>query len=351
MSRTYIRVKLLSRCPAKTWLCQLPLNDPTWGDCYFVFDPDERDYDWLVVYDELPFESDPGNHTGFEQLSCSPQNTMLVTTEPCTIKCYNSRYTDQFRWVLTSQPGWALPHRGRIYSQPALRWFYGAHLSMGLEKLHGTLSSGKTRVLSTVSSSKRQRHTLHSRRFKLVQFLKKNLKEIDVFGRGIRPVMDKSEAIDSYKYHLVVENFIGLHHWTEKLSDAFLGTCLPFYGGCPNAADYFPPKSFIPIDLHDHKQTERTITKAIENNEYEVRLPHIKEARRRVLEKYNLFAVISKLIKERHTSEKAASSPTSISSRRALRKNISVALQDAYAKSTSRLRNWLYKDPSNAKSE
>ena len=64
----------------------------------------------------------------------------------------------------------------------------------------------------------------------------------------------------------------------------------------------------------------------------------------RVLEKYNLFAVISKLIKERHTSENA-SSPTSISSRRALRKNISVALQDAYAKSTSRFRNWLQKIP------
>ena len=51
--------------------------------------------------------------------------------------------------------------------------------------------------------------------------------------------------------HIAVENHIAPHHWTEKLSDSFLGYCLPFYIGCPNAADYFPEQSFIGLDIED----------------------------------------------------------------------------------------------------
>lgn len=83
---------------------------------------------------------------------------------------------------------------------------------------------------------------------------------------------------------------------TEKLPDTFLGYTLPFYHGCPNAADYFPADSFIPIDIGDLEKTVDVIQSAIANNEYEDRLPYIIEARRSVLEEQNLFAVLEREI-------------------------------------------------------
>ena len=91
-----------------------------------------------------------------------------------------------------------------------------------------------------VFSPKRMRHTLHHHRFNFMRDLMQLLPEMHVYGRGARALDDKADALDAYRYHVAIENYIGPHHWTEKLSDAFLGLTLPFYAGCPNATDYFP---------------------------------------------------------------------------------------------------------------
>ncbi|MEC8244230.1 MAG: glycosyltransferase family 10 [Verrucomicrobiota bacterium] len=341
MSKHIIRVKMLSRCPPTTWLRQLPLGNPTWGNCKFIFDSNERDYDWLVVYDELSCNKASGNDSGYERLSCPQKNTLLITTEPSTIKLYHKSYTEQFEWVLTSQPEWALRHSGRIYAQPCLRWFYGAELDLNFDHLKRHQSFIKTETISTVLSNKKQRHTLHHRRFHFINELRQNLTELDIFGRGIRPINDKSEALNKYKYHIVVENFKGLHHWTEKLSDAFLAECLPFYAGCQNATDYFPSKSFIPIDIYDAKASSEIISKAIKHEEYQRRLLHIKEARLRVLHQYNIFAVLSDIIESRHSGKEVTRESILIKNRKILRRNPLVAIHSAYLKSTNRMRHWI----------
>ena len=82
-------------------------------------------------------------------------------------------------------------------------------------------------------------------------------------------IEQKADALDPYRYHLAVENYIGPHYWTEKLADAFLGYTLPFYCGAPNAADYFPEESFIPIDINNFDGALETIRRAIADKEYE----------------------------------------------------------------------------------
>ncbi|MHC4553671.1 MAG: glycosyltransferase family 10 domain-containing protein, partial [Planctomycetota bacterium] len=171
-------------------------------------------------------------------------------------------------------------------------WFYGLNSQIKYNDMH--TPEHKTQVISTVCSTKQQRHTLHHKRYSFVQALRQTLPELEVFGRGIQPVKDKSEALDDFKYHIAVENYIGPHHWTEKLADTFLGVCLPFYAGAPNAADYFPPESFIPIDIHDPAGAAKIIQQAIAENAYEKRLPAILEARKLVMEKYNMFAVLAR---------------------------------------------------------
>ncbi|WP_305046597.1 glycosyltransferase family 10 domain-containing protein [Geoalkalibacter sp.] len=324
-----IRIKFIGTYGDQRWSRQFPGLQTIWGRCEFILDRSASEYDWLVVYNDFPL--------GINQviLPCPQNNTLLVTTEPSSIKAYGNAFTAQFGHVLTSQPEWALPHRNRIYSQPALQWFYG----MGSERLvtYDEMVANppleKNLLISTVCSTKQQTHTLHQKRYQFTQELKKRIPELDIFGHGVRPMADKAESLDSYRYHVAIENFIGLHHWTEKLADPFLGVTLPFYCGCPNAGDYFPEESFIPIDINDVDGASEIIRKAMRDGEYEKRLPYILEARRRVLEEYNIFAVLSKLIEERSTDLNPPSSGGVILSRRELRKRHPlVSVQHFYEK-------------------
>lgn len=313
----FIRVKMLGTAPPAVWPRQFPGNRPVWGRCAFHFDPERRDYDWLVVYNDLP------DISGLEEkLPCPRRHTILTTTEPSTIKAYGNDFTAQFGYVLTSQAAWALPHPNRIFSQPALHWFYGLGKKrmLGYDEMYHNPPLEKTKVLSTVCSNKQQKHTLNYRRYKFTWALKEKIPQMDVYGLGVHPIDDKAEALSAYRYHLAIENFIGEHHWTEKLSDAFLGAALPFYVGCPNAGDYFPEESFIPVDLGDVDGSSEIILRAISDNEYERRLPHILEARRLVFEKYNIFSVLAREIEQRHFGTVGGSSGGIIYSRRMLRK-------------------------------
>jgi len=317
-----IRVKFLSKLNEKTWLRQLPAQKPNWKNCEFIFDKDAREYDWLVVYEDLPKKNQERFPVNNEILACAKENTIFLTMEPSTIKSYGKQYTNQYEYIITSQEEWALPHRNRIELPPNLPWFYGLgskHL-ISYDTIKAVTEPSKSQNLSTVCSAKQQKNTLHYSRYQFTQELKKLIPELEIYGRGVRDMDDKSESLDDYRYHITIENFIGKNHCTEKLSDAFLGYCLPLYYGCPNASDYFPAESFIPINIHDIESTRAIIIAAIENNEYEKRLPYIAEARRRVLDEYNIFAVICNEINKRETVIKNNDKSFTIYSRRALRK-------------------------------
>lgn len=296
------RVKFLARpgssIDRRVWTRHFPGEIPRWGECHFLFDPGARDYDWVVVYDDLPARPGERFSTAEEVLACDPRNTLLVTTEPPSIRIYGTGYLRQYGYVITSQEPAYTRHPGAIRSQPGLRWFYG----VGGERLrtHDDMVAqgipAKTRLFSTVCSSKRQKHTLHSLRYRFTQRLARDIPQLEIFGHGVRAMTDKAEALDPYRYHLAIENHIAPHHLTEKLTDAFLGGTLPFYAGCPNAADYFPADSFIPVDLHDYSSSLERIRRAMADDEYTKRLSAIREARRRVLDEHNLFALLARSI-------------------------------------------------------
>jgi len=279
------------------FLRQFPASSPQWGNCLFDFDVDCREYDWLVVYQDLPRDD-----TFFteEKLACPREKTLLVTGEPSTITVFGTDYLRQFGCILTFQEPWAMKHPNVIFHHPGLIWHYGLPFDKGefvtWDTLAATPPMEKSKVISTVCSERTGNVTLHSTRVDFTWRLKGDLPELDIFGHGVNPMNDKAEALDPYRYHIAVENHVYDHHLTEKLPDAFLGYTLPFYHGAPNAADYFPRESFIPIDINDYRRSLDIIRSHLANNEYEDRLPFIIEARRRVLEEENLFAIISRKI-------------------------------------------------------
>ena len=268
----------------------------------FVFDPACTDYDWLVVYDEMP-TSDVGTFRGgYEALRCPKECTILVTTEPTSIKRYSRAYTRQFGHLLTNRPQHAENHPHYHLG----RGYYWWYIDRDYEECVNLALPEKNRLISVVCSSKRMRHTKHSARYVLVETLSKKIPEMDWYGRGVHPIGKKHEALDPYRYHVTIENHIKRHHWSEKLSDAFLSECLPFYAGDPDLVEAFPKDSFIPIPIDDPEGALEIIKESIANCEYEKRREAVLEAKRLILEKYNFWAQVIEVVDSERFQETTA---------------------------------------------
>lgn len=282
----------------------------------FTLDHACRDYDWLVVYDEMPCE---------EKLCCPWQHTILATQEPVSVKSYSQAYVRQFAHYLTNRPFEAERHPGWFFGQGYYLWYNGH----SLEELKTLDFSKKDKLLSAVCSSKQMRHTKHHARLQLMRRLSERLEGFDWYGRGVRPIGKKYEALDSYRYHVAIENHIGAGHWSEKVADALLSECLPFYAGDPELGKVLPPDSFIPIPIDDPERAVEIIEKSVADGEYEKRRASVLEAKRLLFEKYNLHAQIIRLIE---TAEETDGRPrTRLFPRKALRwRSPSAALEDGW---------------------
>lgn len=327
MSAPSVTVKFLPRGYRSglnnQFLRQFPGNRPEWGRCRFTFDPDARTYDWLVVYEDLPPLGSERHSLGFESLACPRARTILMTTEPSMVKTYGNDFLAQFGLIVTYQEPWAISHPNPIFSHAGEYWFYGLSPTrmLSYDELRNAAPPAKTKTISTVCSNKRQRHTMHCDRYLFTQRLRQAMPELEVFGHGVRYLSDKAEALDAYQYHVTIENQVSPHYWSEKLADAFLGFTLPLYCGCPNVQDYFPPESLIPIDIDDFDGALATIREAIATRQYEKRLPAILEARRRVLDEHNLFALLDRIIRDRDPGAASLEPGAKIYSRHGLRRH------------------------------
>lgn len=303
------------------WRRQLPDSLASINGSKFTFDPHCRDYDWLVVYDRFPSVSGERFSMWREELACPAENTLFITVEPSSIKFYEPGFLRQFGHILTGHEPWSIDQPGIIRSQPGLKWFYGDGGSVvkSLDTMLAESRPEKTRSIATVCSDKQQTHTLHQARYTFTQLLKKQIPELEIYGHGVRPMPDKAESVDPYRYHLAIENHRCDHHWTEKVSDAFLGWALPIYYGCTNLGEYFPEDSFVEIDITDFDASLETIQKTISAGEYERRLDAVSDARSLILTKYNLFAVIAGIVSGKDRPEPNHPPGGMILSRHALR--------------------------------
>ena len=81
-----------------------------WDGCLFCTDAAMTDYDWVLVYDEFPRHDIGTIRNETEPLLCPPDQTILITVEPPSIKIYSRAYTRQFGTVLTTHSTPDLPH-------------------------------------------------------------------------------------------------------------------------------------------------------------------------------------------------------------------------------------------------
>jgi hypothetical protein len=286
------KVKISTTFPSWPLEGQTPGSSCMWDNFKFFINRDVSECDFWVVYEGLPDE---------EASRCCPRNTILILGEPPSIKTYKRKFLSQFYVVLGCDP--TINHSNVINSQQALPWHVGV-----TQKSNGAVIRNhnydhfnsinkfqKIKDLSIICSSKSYTE-VHKQRIRFVERLKSHFGDnIDIYGRGFNAIADKWDAIYPYKYHIVLENCSIPNYWTEKLSDSYLGGAYPIYYGCTNLNDYFPDKSFQPIDISDPDQAIAMIEEVINKNLYEYNVGLIDEARFLVLNKYNLFPMIVKL--------------------------------------------------------
>jgi hypothetical protein len=268
-------------------MCKDP-KSKTWNKVKLV----DRDEDFAVIINNTDKKIDKSTSIVF-QMEPSP----VIQDFPSP---YNKihRYREEFAFV----------HDTKTYRNN-IEW----HISPAYHQLvNSEIDLNKTKTLSTVMSGKRDLIE-HQRRLEFLIHLVDNL-EIDVWGKGhldrwiskhapsfgremgSLPFREKDLGLFPYKYTYAAENSIENNYFTEKICDAILSECLCFYHGCPNLHEFLHPESYIPIDVCDHEGSLEVIKSAISNNEWEKRLPYIRESKDKILNELQMLPTLEKVL-------------------------------------------------------
>lgn len=180
-----------------------------------------------------------------------------------------------------------------VASQPALPW----HVNRTFDELTICSMPEKTRPLSWIVGNCRDLPG-HMKRLAFLRTVQneKDL-DIDLYGRAVRYIDDKWDGLAQYRYSIAAENTSWPDYWTEKIADCFLTWTVPIYHGCANLEKYFPVDSFIRIDIEKPEEAIEIIKRCLREDDWNRRLPALEEARRRVLYEYQIFPMLTKLLK------------------------------------------------------
>lgn len=288
-----LNIKLTTSFPEWPVLRQTPQSLGIWDHCHFSLNQDIRECDFWVVYEGLMRP---------EKVLCPPENSIFITGEPPNVKKYNPRFLSQFSIIITFRRD--IEHQNVIHMQTALPWHVGRRVRWNInisfdrnyDELASIRSFNKTKLISVISSNKLLTEDHKSRLLFIRKLSERFGKEINIFGRGINDIEDKWDAIAPYQYHIVIENGAYQDYFTEKIADTFLAGAYPFYYGATNLSDYFPKNSFTMINIHQPEEAFEIMRRKIQDKIYMKSIQGIMGARSLVLNKYNLFPMLSELL-------------------------------------------------------
>ena len=290
-----MRIKLSYAFPEEPILRQTPAGLGVWkGHTFVGNDPDVQQCDMWVVLDDILDD--------VQLASVRLGWAILITLEPPQTREYQPGFLEQFDLVVTCHRN--LPHSNVRVEYQGQVWHIGMHKGadandrsafhaiLGYDELLRMPPPPKTAKLSVLCSAS-TRLPGHRARREFVDRLQSKLGDrIDVFGRGIRPVADKADAILPYRYHVALENTQLGDYWTEKLSDSYLGWSFPIYWGAPNIGDYLPKESLLAIEIEHPEQAIAEIERIMDEELTRERMAGLAAARSLVLDRYNMFDVV-----------------------------------------------------------
>jgi hypothetical protein len=151
----------------------------------------------------------------------------------------------------------------------------------------------------------------HKQRVDFLNFLQDNADfPVHIYGGGWKC------GLPAFKSHFMDDGILPYKYWFHaercdepgyfcggKLITGLVCECLTFYWGCSDIEKWIDPRSFIRLDLNDHQKSMKIIKEAIENNEWEKRLPYIREMKHKILNELQAFPTIHSIISEIENSK------------------------------------------------
>ncbi len=281
---TPLLVRIASDWNSSSILHQTPGGTGVWDGIRFTTEA-VAECDFLVVCNNRRL--DPVT------TRCAPEHVWAIMQEPYVAGLYDwmveghEPYARVFTQLVPSS------HPRYVPSPPATPWEVG----LTYDELVSASIPAKSRGVSWIASNlsflpgHRLRNTLRR------SLKRESIPLVDLFGRGIRWIPRKWDALAPYRFSLAIENSSGPWMWTEKVADCFLSWTVPLYFGCTNLEDYFPEASFVRVNPGDPASVIARIQDLLAGDEWERRLPALEIARRRVLEEYQLFPFLARAIR------------------------------------------------------
>ncbi|MDB5248367.1 MAG: hypothetical protein JWQ40_2761 [Segetibacter sp.] len=264
-----------------------PGGEGIFGDYKFEIDNDCSVCDYWIIW---------GGVRKMETVSCPSSNVIYVTDEAHELRFYNQKFLQQFPTVFSVRTD--LSHSNIKYIHELGIWHFPKSYD---EIINPGFRREKSKVLSVVASNLTELPG-HKKRFAFTNILIGHFKDdLDVFGKGINPIKDKSEGILPYKYSVAIENSVIPNYFTEKIFECFLTYTMPVYFGCPNIKEFFPVESYVAIDINDYKKSIDEIEEVILNDRYGKNFDAIVEAREGYLNNYYLFPALIKYLNKYDT--------------------------------------------------
>jgi hypothetical protein len=273
---------------------QTPQESGEWDGVYFTESAQEH-CDYLIVI----------NHFASPITAQVPATNVWHMTQepPVALRAYTRPTSPHFYCYFTPSTTEKSPLV--VPTHTALPW----HINRTYDQLKSASPIDKTNGLSWITSNLAHMSG-HRQRLAFLRALQKKV-DFDLWGRGFTPIDDKWDGIAPYRYALAIENYSGMHYWSEKLADCFLAWTMPIYYGATNITDYFPAESLIIIDITRPREAIEIIREAIASDRYIKHREAIAYARELILEKYQFFPFIVSHIRQ-WESQQTISAPTHI---------------------------------------
>lgn len=277
------RIIKLSTPWSHDFLKRTPGKKGIFGNYRFEIDNDCVECDYWVVWGRL---------REISKVKCPSENIIYVTDETHSERKFNSEFLNQFPTIVACRKD--LSHSHIIHTHDLGIW----HFDKSYDEVAALDVRYKPKLISIVSSSLANLPG-HKKRFTFLNQMRGYLGDrVDYYGRGINPIVDKIQGLESYQYSVAIENSYIESYFTEKIFECFLTNTFPIYYGCPDLENYFDDRAFARIDIADHHNALMFIDEIISENGYEARVPYLREAKRLYLEKYFFFPAIIDIIEK-----------------------------------------------------
>lgn len=207
------------------------------------------------------------------------QRICLLTESPIDY-CYQHipEIVKRFPIIFTHQE--SLLKRGK----PFLPLMFGTNW-LGIQDDEATLQileehPKKTSLVSFLGSIQHPNQGAYSFRREVASYVVTH-KKVDCFGKGIKEILGKREALAPYFFSIAMENTANNYYFSEKLIDCILLETVPIYFGCPGINTLLDPRGMFTFSSQEEL---KTVLEKLTPEIYSQMYPYLLANKHRIIE-------------------------------------------------------------------